>query len=294
MSLFIASLNSGSNGNCYYVGNATEAVLIDAGISCRETERRMQRTGLDMGKVKALFVSHEHIDHIRGVPMLAKKYQLPVYITNATLQHSGMALAGLPFKALEPVTVGGLEVMPFSKYHDAADPHSFLISYDGVRVGVFTDIGAPCDQLVHHFGKCHAAFLEANYDPHMLDTGRYPIYLKNRIRSGHGHLSNIQALDLFNTCRPETLQLLLLAHLSRDNNSPELVHELFSRHANGVEIVVASRYEETKVFEVKAGTVPAPVNITLRKEVLSVLAPARKVKKQRIPATIQGTLGFPE
>ncbi|RPE08456.1 MBL fold metallo-hydrolase [Chitinophaga lutea] len=294
MSLFIASLNSGSNGNCYYVGNATEAVLIDAGISCRETERRMQRIGLDMGKVKALFVSHEHIDHIRGVPQLAKKYQLPVYITNTTLRHSGMALTGLPFRALEPVTVGNLEVVPFTKYHDAADPHSFLISCNGVRIGVFTDIGAPCDQLVHHFGKCHAAFLEANYDPHMLDTGRYPIYLKNRIRGGHGHLSNIQALELFNTCRPETLQLLLLAHLSRDNNSPELVHELFTRHANGVEIVVASRYEETKVYEVKAGVVPSSVNMTLRKEVLSVLAPARKVKKRHVPGSIQGMLGFPE
>src|SRR5688572_15815726 len=105
MSLFIASLNSGSNGNCYYIGTASEAVLIDAGISCRETERRMQRLGLDMGLVKAVFVSHEHIDHIRGIPVLAKKYRLPVYITPPTHHHSGMALTGLPFKALEPVTI---------------------------------------------------------------------------------------------------------------------------------------------------------------------------------------------
>lgn len=301
MSLFIASLNSGSNGNCYYVGNATEAVLVDAGISCRETERRMQRLGLDMGLVKAVFVSHEHIDHIRGIPVLAKKYRLPVYITAPTLHHSGMALTGLPFKALEPVTIGGLEIVPFTKHHDASDPHSFLINGNGVRIGVFTDIGAPCEQLVHHFRQCHAAFLEANYDPEMLENGRYPIYLKNRIRGGKGHLSNIQALDLLKACRPENLQLLLLAHLSRDNNSPELVQQLFSQHANGVEISVASRYVESKVFEVKAGPVAPAVNVTLRSEAIlqslpsyaPPVAPA-KVRKPRKPLSTQASLGFPE
>ena len=92
MSLFIASLNSGSNGNCYYIGNSHEAVLIDAGISCRETERRMHRLGLSLKKVKAIFVSHEHSDHISGIPVLAKKHQLPVYITPATLQSGGLVI----------------------------------------------------------------------------------------------------------------------------------------------------------------------------------------------------------
>lgn len=308
MSLFIASLNSGSNGNCYYIGNATEAVLVDAGISCRETERRMQRLGLDMTRVKAVFVSHEHIDHIRGIPVLAKKYRLPVYITAATLQHSGMALGGIPFRALEPVTIGGLQVVPFTKHHDAADPHSFIVSYNNIRIGVFTDIGAACEQLAHHFSLCHAAFLEANYDPDMLENGRYPIYLKNRIRGGKGHLSNLQALELFNTCRPDTLQLLLLSHLSRDNNSPELVQELFSRHACGVEVVVASRYGASKVFEVNgewrgtaaSGTVMPTQAAQLpdRREAithaLQAYTAGRKAPKKQKAAVTQASLGFPE
>lgn len=300
MALFIASLNSGSNGNCYYIGNDREAVLIDAGISCRETERRMQRLGLGMDKVKAIFVSHEHIDHIRGIPVLAKKYRLPVYITGTTLLHSGLSIAGIPFKALEPVAVGGLQVTAFTKHHDAADPHSFLVTCNDVRVGIFTDIGSPCDQLAHHFRQCHAAFLEANYDTDMLENGRYPIYLKNRIRGGKGHLSNLQALELLTTCRPEGLQLLLLAHLSRDNNAPELVQELFTRHANGVEIVVASRFVETKVFEVTAGRVPrrmqeevGHVPVVAEMKVMPVQA-TRLAPKRKRPTSTQASLGFPE
>ena len=103
MSLFITSLNSGSNGNCYYIGNEHEAVLVDAGISCRETETRMQRLGLSIKKVKAIFISHEHSDHIRGVSVLAKKYRLPVYITPLTHQHGGLFLdEAIPFMPISP------------------------------------------------------------------------------------------------------------------------------------------------------------------------------------------------
>jgi phosphoribosyl 1,2-cyclic phosphodiesterase len=251
MSLFITSLNSGSNGNCYYIGNEEEAVLVDAGISCRETERRMHRLGLTMQKVKAIFVSHEHIDHIRGIPVLSKKYRLPVYIMDGTLNYSGMQLQQtLPFRAFEPIEIGQLTITAFPKHHDASDPHSFIITCNHTdrKIGVFTDIGVPCDQLVHHFQQCHAAFLETNYDEVMLEQGRYPYFLKNRIRGGKGHLSNTQALELFKAYRPPYMSHLFLSHLSKDNNSPELVHELFTQHANGTEIVVASRYEATQVF----------------------------------------------
>jgi len=139
-------------------------------------------------------------------------------------------------------------VNPFPKWHDASEPHSFTVSSNGLTAGVFTDIGTACEQVTHHLGQCHAAFLEANYDEGMLERGRYPIYLKLRIRGAEGHLSNDQALDLFTTYRSPGMQLLVLSHLSAENNHPQLVHELFSRHANGTRIVVASRYEETEVF----------------------------------------------
>ncbi|MFD0941368.1 MBL fold metallo-hydrolase [Pedobacter boryungensis] len=255
MALFISSLNTGSNGNCFYIGNDEEAILVDAGLSCKETEIRMQRLALSMSKVKAIFISHEHSDHIRGLPVLAKKYQLPVYITHHTLlggkqqiQHHLLN----SFVAYSPIYVGKLQITAFPKLHDAAEPHSFTISYAGVKVGVFTDIGGNCENVVLNFKECHAAFLEANYDDEMLDKGRYPYFLKNRIRGGRGHLSNKQALALFVEHKPSYMSHLFLSHLSKDNNCPNLVHDLFQQHANGTEIIVASRLQETAVYYISA------------------------------------------
>ena len=254
MSLFIASLNSGSNGNCYYVGNEEEAVLIDAGISCRETETRMQRLRLSMQTVKAIFISHEHTDHIQGLCVLAKKYKLPVYITKATLQGCGNSIhntsAVYTFTAHEPVQIGSLCITAFPKLHDAAEPHSFIVRGNDITIGVFTDIGSPCAHVIHHFKQCHAAFLEANYDEIMLEQGRYPVHLKRRISGNCGHLSNRQALDLFVKHKPPFMSHLLLSHLSKENNHPKLVEDLFRAHAGNTQIVVASRYKETEVYEV--------------------------------------------
>ena len=260
MSLFITSLNSGSNGNCYYVGDADDAILVDAGISCRETERRMSRVGLSMSRVRAVFVSHEHSDHIRGLEVLAKKHGLQVYITPRTMQYGRLRLHGVvadTFVPYMPVSIGRITVTAFPKFHDAADPHSFLVSREGVRVGVFTDIGAPCEHLTRHFSQCHAAFLESNYDERMLELGRYPWHLKQRIRGGQGHLSNRQALELFLKHRPPYMSHLLLSHLSKENNCPQLVNELFSRYAADVQVAVASRYEPSAVYEITGGEKPA-------------------------------------
>jgi phosphoribosyl 1,2-cyclic phosphodiesterase len=251
--MFITSLNSGSNGNCYYIGNEHEAILVDAGISCRETEKRMLRLGLSIRKIKAIFVSHEHSDHISGIPVLAKKYQLPVYITQPTLQNGRLSLDDdlvVPFAAFQTITIGELQVTAFPKQHDASNPHSFIITCRDIKVGVFTDIGIACEHVIHHFSQCHAAFLEANYDDEMLDKGNYPFHLKRRIRGGNGHLSNKQALELFDTHRPSFMSLLLLSHLSKNNNDPKLVQELFDNYAGGTTIIVASRYEESAVYHI--------------------------------------------
>jgi phosphoribosyl 1,2-cyclic phosphodiesterase len=264
MSLFIASLNSGSNGNCYYVGNGQEAVLIDAGISCRETEKRMKRLGLSMDKVKAIFISHEHGDHIAGVTVLAKRYQLPVYITHPTLTQGRLVIEKEKIKSFiahQPVMIGSLSITAFRKFHDASDPHSFMISSGSVNVGVFTDLGVCCEQLVGHFQKCHAAFLEANYDVEMLEKGGYPYHLKQRIRGGEGHLSNEQALKLFLDHRPTHMSHLLLAHLSKNNNDPKLVEDLFNQHAGNTKIVIASRYKETDVYHITSEGIPVPFRL---------------------------------
>ncbi len=263
MSLFITSLNSGSNGNCYYAGNAKEAILIDAGITCREIEKRLKRLGLSIQNVKAIFISHEHSDHIKGIAVLCKKYRLPVYVTPSTLLRCGLDLEKSlvnTFNAHEPITIGELYIIAFPKMHDACDPYSFVISCNEVKVGVFTDIGRPCKNLVSYFGQCHAAFLEANYDDTMLQQGSYPWHLKKRISGGMGHLSNKQALEIFLQHRAAHMTHLFLSHLSKNNNCPRLVYEMFSTQANGVEMIVASRDEETPVYHINHMQMPAKKN----------------------------------
>jgi phosphoribosyl 1,2-cyclic phosphodiesterase len=253
MELSIASLNSGSNGNCYFVGNGEEAVFVDAGLTCKETELRMKRLGLNMNGVKAIFITHEHSDHIQGVNQLVTKYKIPVFISQSTLKEAGfwkIRKFVFHFVAHQPVMIGGLRIMPFQKKHDACDPHSFVISAAKTNIGVFTDIGEPCDQLVHYFKQCHAAFLESNYDEEMLENGSYPVFLKNRIRGGKGHLSNRQALDLYLKHRPDFMSHLLLSHLSKENNSPELVESLFTAIPTDTRVIIASRYQESALYRI--------------------------------------------
>jgi phosphoribosyl 1,2-cyclic phosphodiesterase len=253
MPLEVASLNSGSNGNCYYVGNKNEAVFIDAGISCRETERRMKRLELSLKKVKAIFVTHEHADHINGLLKLVKKHKIPVYITKATRQNQLLAWSegiAINFQAYQPIAVGNLLVTPVPKFHDANDPHSFLVSDGSTTVGVFTDSGKVCDNLIKNFKLCHAAFLESNYDEEMLENGSYTLHLKNRIRGGLGHLSNNEALRLFLTHRPTFMSHLFLSHLSKNNNTPEVANSLFQQVAGHTKIVVAPRTGESEVYTI--------------------------------------------
>ena len=302
MTLYIASLNSGSNGNCYYVGNDKEAVLIDAGIPCRETERRMRRLGLSLSAVKGIFISHEHDDHIRGLEVLSKRYRLPVYITPATQQNTRLSLDPQlvqPFRGHEPITAGALTVTAFPKSHDASDPYSFVVSSPTVRIGIFTDLGKVCEQLIHHFRQCHAAFLETNYDEQMLEEGRYPPFLKNRIRGGQGHLSNRQALELFVRHRPAYMSHIFPSHLSRDNNRPELVQQLFAQQAEGTTIVIASRDQETQLYAIdghyrgKAGEDAAATAVAAAAPVNATTMTKRKALIEKIPMhpiPVQGSL----
>jgi phosphoribosyl 1,2-cyclic phosphodiesterase len=253
MALFVSSLNSGSNGNCYYIGNDRDAILIDCGISRRETERRLKRLGLSLKHIKAVFISHEHGDHIHGITGITKRHNIPVYFSETTWHQSNLRLQSevvRTFKSDDEVMIGSLIVKAFPKLHDACDPQSFTITCDGVTVGVFTDIGYPCENLRKHFLRCHAAFLESNYDEEMLEKGRYPWPLKNRIRGGYGHLSNKQALRFFQENRPHFMSHLFLSHLSAENNSPELVRQLFTRAAGKTKVVIAGRHKETELYRI--------------------------------------------
>ncbi len=255
MSLFVASLNSGSNGNCYYVGDMESAALIDCGISCKETEIRMKRLGLSMKKVKAIFITHEHSDHIFGLKTISKRYRIPIYIsakTRAAFNPKIPTELLYHFRENEPIQCGDLAIIPFSKPHDAVDPYSVIVQNESVKVGVFTDIGTASPAVVNYFKQCHAVFLESNYDEEMLRNGTYPWMLKERIRSDVGHLSNDQALKLFLDHRPEFMTHLFLSHLSQHNNSPRLVRNIFESVSGGVKIIVAPRYKETALYHIRA------------------------------------------
>ncbi len=258
MSINICSLNSGSNANCYYVGNNNEAILVDTGLSCRETEKRMKQAGLSMEKVKAIFISHEHSDHITGLPGISKKFRLPVFITEATFKNCRLPIEKSlvkHFLQTKPIVIGNLKITAFKKNHDAADAHSFMVSGHGVNVGIITDIGYACKKVIKYFSQCHAAFLESNYCDTMLANGNYPYYLQERISSDVGHLSNAQALELFKHYRSNDLEYLILSHLSKNNNKPEIVEQLFKPIAGTTNIIVASRYEATPVYTIESKSI---------------------------------------
>lgn len=225
-------------------------MLIDAGISRKQILLRMAEKGLDPKKIKAVFISHEHSDHLRGALVLGKRLQVPVYMTSQTW------LSAYPnlrpdnprfFKPGEPVSIGEFTVYPFIKNHDAAEPCSFRIKYKNKNVGVFTDIGEPCDNVIQHLKLCNALFLETNYDEKMLWEGNYPYYLKRRIASENGHLSNRQAFDLLNSHSGENLKFVFLSHLSKENNTPEKAFAEIQSLSNRFEIKLTSRYEAGEV-----------------------------------------------
>ncbi len=240
----LCALASGSNGNCYYIGNEHDAILVDAGISARQILNRMHEAGLDPSKIRGIFVSHEHTDHVSGVRVLSKKLGIQAWFSQGTLdalretERPDLLVVFAPGKVIR---CGTFSVHPFLKNHDAAEPCSFRIEHDGWHVGVFTDIGEPCDRLKQHLRKCHALFLETNYDEKMLWEGSYPYLLKRRVASSNGHLSNDQAFELIRDHAGPELLHVFLSHLSGENNRPELAEACFKPLSDRFNVSLTSR-----------------------------------------------------
>ncbi|MGQ7869630.1 MBL fold metallo-hydrolase [Sunxiuqinia sp. sy24] len=247
----ICALASGSNGNCYYVGNETEALLVDAGLSARQLQLRLAEKQINPSKLKAILITHEHSDHCRGARVLGKRLGLPVYLTKKTFL--AMRKAVQPdtprwFEANQEFQLGEFTVFPFAKQHDAVDACSFRISYAGKHVGVMTDIGEACERVQAEFSRCHAVFLESNYDEGMLMNGPYPYFLKQRVASTQGHLSNEQACMLLKEHAGEQLHTILLSHLSGENNTPEKAAETFDAYRQNYRIELTSRHASTDLI----------------------------------------------
>ena len=266
MPLKAAALNSGSNGNCIWFSDGTDSILIDAGLSCKETEKRMGRLGLSMNDVRAVLITHEHSDHIFGIRGLLKKYDLEVYVTEATWNASGIVTRHgtiVHFASGQLLTFGNLMVRAFPIHHDAADPHGYTVSDGTVTAGVFTDIGRACKQVRKKFSECQLVFLECNYEEDLLENGPYPEMLKHRIRGGNGHLSNRQAMELLRDHRHPGLGHVFLSHLSERNNSPAHAREWFSEFEPELSIEVAGREQETAIVEIGTGALPAGIQLKL-------------------------------
>jgi phosphoribosyl 1,2-cyclic phosphodiesterase len=225
---------------------------VDAGISRRQVLERMRESKLDASKVRAIFISHEHSDHLKGVRVLSKHLNAPVFMTLSTFEKSRGANRPAKILNFDPgdvVDVGEFKVHTFLKQHDAVQPCSFRIEYGGLNVGVLTDIGEPCDNVIEHFSACEAVFLESNYDEDMLWNGPYPWHLKNRVASAYGHLSNRQAFELLESYGGVSLEAVFLSHISADNNRPEIALRTFESLKSKYNVMLTNRYAAADVFK---------------------------------------------
>jgi phosphoribosyl 1,2-cyclic phosphodiesterase len=223
--LSVCVLASGSKGNAIYVSDGRTALLVDAGLSGVEIERRLAAANLSGDRLDALIVSHEHSDHIRGVGVMARRYRVPVYISPKTARAAAPLLGRIDdlrhFDIGRSFSINGLEIHPFSTSHDACDPAGFTIGCNRFKMGIATDLGIATGMVKHHLKKCDLLVLEANHDPTMLIEGPYTWPLKQRIKSRNGHLSNEESRDLLAELNHDGLCHVILAHLSEINNTPE-------------------------------------------------------------------------
>ena len=230
----ICMLASGSQGNSIYASDGVTSILIDAGLSGVEIERRMNARGLDIKRLDAIIVSHEHTDHIRGVGILARRYRLPVYISAKTHDLAAAQLGALNqivnFSCGTGFSINDLAVRPFSISHDAGDPAGFTVSSNGCKIGIATDLGIATAMVRHHLKNCACLILEANHDMLMLEQGPYPWSVKQRVKGRTGHLSNESSRELLMDVMHDRMSHLILAHLSETNNTPEKALRVVTEH----------------------------------------------------------------
>ncbi len=227
-----ALLGSGSEGNALVVQAGQTRVLLDCGFSLNEAMSRLARLGLQAEQLDGIVVTHEHGDHISGVARLARKFELPVWLTHGTLRTQDTAFSGLSVTEINPhlaFSIGDVQVQPYPVPHDAAEPVQYLFSDGTFKLGVLTDTGSSTPHIEATLSGCHALVLECNHDAGMLADGDYHYRLKQRVGGRYGHLNNEDAASLLARLDNSRLQHIVAAHLSRKNNAVELAVEALSR-----------------------------------------------------------------
>jgi phosphoribosyl 1,2-cyclic phosphodiesterase len=269
-------LASGSAGNCALVEAGGTRVLVDAGLSGSELERRIAAVGADVRDLAGILITHEHADHVRGAGILARRHGLPVYLTRGTHEAEHRHLGDMPIvRHIKPgraFKLADLEVRPFSTPHTSqggrrstqqheggADPVAYVFFHEGVKAGYATDLGHPIALMDQHLAGCRLLVLEFNHDPAMLVNGPYPWPVKQWIKGQGGHLSNEQGAKLLEDILRHDMKLeaLVLAHLSETNNTPEL--------ALGAARGVLQRFRLERRIELHVAGPDAPVTIAIRR-----------------------------
>ncbi|MCK5833190.1 MBL fold metallo-hydrolase [bacterium] len=245
----VLSLASGSSGNSYYISAANTNILVDCGISALRAKNKLSEHGIDTSKIDGLFITHEHSDHIKGAFVLAKRFSLPVYMSFKTYSKTDIRpnIEDVHFFSAGAVfSKGNLDVLPFPVPHDAVDPVGFKFFSDEGDIVIATDTGKITNDLIEAADGIRALILESNHDELMLKNGPYPKYLKARIASEHGHLSNKEASEFLKNIDQDKLEALLFCHLSRSNNLPKLVmakaKEAFAGDFRKTVVQIADQY----------------------------------------------------
>jgi len=255
-------LASSSRANCCFVQSGHGSFLIDAGLSGRATELRLKSIGVDIESIEAIFVTHEHRDHIHAAGILSRRLRIPVYANRATAEFIEKPFGVEYFETGVAFSWKGLEVSPFQISHDAADPVGFRFEDNICALGYATDIGRITPLLIHSLRQCAGLVLEANHDSVMLFDCQYPWQVKQRISSSHGHLSNDQAVGLLRKVAHPDLKCVVLAHLSEQSNTPEKVIGSLRSVASvvpAVEFYCGSSSMATPLVNLSGGS-PATIN----------------------------------
>ena len=222
----ITALASGSSGNSFLVEGEEGTILVDAGLSGKQIRERLEQAQADPALLRAIIVSHGHMDHIKGVGVLSRRYKLPVYMNRGTWNVASRTTGKVHrlelFETGRIFSIAGLRIHPFSVPHDCADPVGFRISNGEAGIGIATDLGAITGLVTNVLSGLRVVVLESNHDPKMLRDGPYPWELKQRVRSRTGHLSNGESSQLLQRIVCDELKAVILAHLSETNNLPEL------------------------------------------------------------------------
>lgn len=226
MAIRLAVLGSGSAGNATCIEGGGARILLDAGFSCRQLAARLGFLGVEPHRLDAIVLTHEHADHVGGAALFSRTYNIPIYATAGTLRAASLDDGGVPstyaVEAGTPFALGGLTLTPFAVPHDAVETVGFSLEAGETRVGYATDLGHGVDTVRRGLAQCDMLVLEANHDAGMLKSGPYPEVVKQRVLGRHGHLDNESAADLLGEITSDRTRRVILAHLSRTNNRPEL------------------------------------------------------------------------